>query len=203
MTREEGIAAIRRLKTPADLYAFWQRLRVGGLEPEWEEGKAFEYLILRAFELEGARVEWPFSVRHEGLELEQIDGAVFLDGLYCLVEAKDRNEPANFEPIAKLRAQLQRRPSFVIGMVFSRRGFTPPAKSLTRMATPQNVLLWEGAELEHLLERNLQAWRRRRRMASGKARRALAVPDTLRQGLRRKVSYLVQEAIPDFSLLVD
>jgi hypothetical protein len=28
----------------------------------WPSGKAFEHLVLRAFEIEGAIVQWPFSV---------------------------------------------------------------------------------------------------------------------------------------------
>jgi hypothetical protein len=36
----------------------------------WAPGKAFEYLVLRAFQLEGAEVRWPYSVRIDGGEKE-------------------------------------------------------------------------------------------------------------------------------------
>jgi hypothetical protein len=53
-------------------------------------------------------------------EVEQIDGVVYSDELACLVECKDEAGKVNFEPIAKLRNQLLRRPGAAIGMVFSR-----------------------------------------------------------------------------------
>lgn len=57
--------------------------------PDWEPGRAFEYLVLRAFQLDGAQVRWPYSVRLFEEEVEQIDGAIYHDGLSCLVESKD------------------------------------------------------------------------------------------------------------------
>jgi len=43
----------------------------------WDSGKAFEYLVLRAFQLDGAEVTWPYEVSLFGEEvIEQIDGAV-------------------------------------------------------------------------------------------------------------------------------
>ena len=32
--------------------------------PGWDAGKAFEYVILRAFDLNGAQVRWPYPVSH-------------------------------------------------------------------------------------------------------------------------------------------
>ena len=87
----------------------------------WEPGKAFEYLILRAFELEGAVVTWPYVIRlspsETGGDTEQIDGAVYVDGLACIVEAKDTANTTRIEPIAKMRNQLLRRPSSSVGLI--------------------------------------------------------------------------------------
>jgi hypothetical protein len=83
----------------------------------------------------------------------------------------------NFEPVAKLRSQLLRRPSGSIGIVFSRKGFTEPAKIMTRFAMPQTILLWEGLELEFALEEE----------------RILA-------GLWRKYRHAVEYGVPDYNL---
>jgi hypothetical protein len=45
--------------------------------PSWDAGKAFEYLIIRAFQLDGAEVKYPYSVRLLGEELEQVDGVIY------------------------------------------------------------------------------------------------------------------------------
>ncbi len=42
----------------------------------------------------------------------------------------------NFEPIAKLRSQLMRRPSSAIASLFSMGGFTEPALSLLNFIYP-------------------------------------------------------------------
>jgi hypothetical protein len=137
------------------LLSFWEKVKAGET-PGWAAGKAFEYLILRAFQLEGAHVVWPYSVRDlAGKELEQIDGAIFTEGLSFLVEAKDYSADLDIEPIAKLRNQLIRRPSRVLGLVFSRKGFTSPAVTLARYITPQNVLLWQGEEIDNALSKKM------------------------------------------------
>ncbi len=47
---------------------------------DWEPGRALEYLVIRAFELEGAEVAYPFAVQMGGTIVEQIDGAVHTNG---------------------------------------------------------------------------------------------------------------------------
>jgi Restriction endonuclease len=122
----------------------------------WESGKAFEYLILRAFELDGAEVKWPYRVKLFGEEVEQIDGVIYSTGLSCLVESKDfADKPVDIAPIAKLRNQLLRRPASTIGLVFSRTGFTDPATHLSYFSLPQTILLWDGEELKYALEREV------------------------------------------------
>lgn len=142
-----------------DLLDMWGAISAGET-PGWPAGKAFEYLVLRAFQLEGAYVNYPYHVTvgevigSEAKEIaEQIDGFVHTaDGLACLLECKDyREEKADLEPIAKLRNQLLRRSSTVIGVVFSRSGFTKPAGLLARFIAPQTILLWTGSEVETAL----------------------------------------------------
>ncbi len=93
-------------KNSADLLGMLDLLKANTAIPGWNLGKAFEYIVIRAFEIEDARVVWPFSVYLEGNQIEQIDGAVYVDSLYCLFEAMDRDDTEGVEPIAKLRNQL-------------------------------------------------------------------------------------------------
>ena len=74
--------------SPTDLQAKaqkWDRLKLvrviedilaGAKIRGWPPGLALEHAILRAFELDGAEVTWPFVVELDGLTVEQIDGAV-------------------------------------------------------------------------------------------------------------------------------
>ena len=141
------VARIRR-QDQAGLLGMLQKLANGNTIYGWSSGKAFEHVILQAFALENADVQWPFNVQHEGHTVEQIDGVVYCSDLSFLVEAKDYSVPINVEPIAKMRNQLSRRPPATMGLIFARKGFTSPAKILTRMVSPLSILLWEFEELE-------------------------------------------------------
>jgi hypothetical protein len=142
---------IRKLDWPR-LIDLWDRSAAGAVRG-WPAGKALEYLVLRAFELEGTEVTWPFEVEMNGSVVEQIDGAMHSDGLSCLLECKDTAVAVNVEPIAKLRNQLLRRPSPAVGLLISRSGFTGPALTLAQFLAPQTILLWNGDEMRHWLER--------------------------------------------------
>lgn len=165
---------------------------------DWKPGKAFEYLVLRLFELAGADIVWPYYVyagsagreatsKKRGHPIEQIDGAIYVDSLYCLVESKDWSASEgmgpnrmNFEPIAKLRVQLQRRPTFVLGLVFSMSGFTHEAKQLLTMMLPQSILLWEGSEIDAIVNGQYSGG--------------------MRSALKAKVRYAVEQALPDLNI---
>lgn len=157
----------------------WNSIK-SGTTPGWASGKAFEYLVLRAFQLEGADVRWPYSVKMDGDEIEQIDGVVYTDGLACLIECKDQSTSSNIEPIAKLRNQLLRRPGTVIGVVFSRQGFTDPAATLARFTAPQTILLWTGEEVEFALRRGY-----------------------MRSGLLSKYRVCIERGLPDYNIEVE
>jgi hypothetical protein len=176
------VARISKLTKRSDIYAFWQKIRNGQVGTSWPSGKALEYLILRAFELEGASVTWPYSVRDEdtGKEMEQIDGAVYCDSLPVLIESKDTGKPKNHTAIAKLKQQLTRRPGSAIGAVFARSGFTPEALLLTARSTPQNILLWNGEDIDLALKKG-----------------------RMRAGLNAKFRKAVERAVPDWALSVE
>lgn len=111
-----------------------------------------EYTVLRAFQLEGAIVRWPYSVKIGDEIVEQIDGAVSIGNYHILIECKDWVKGINTETFAKMRNQLMQRPSSVIGCIFSRSGYTDPAVALSRFCAPQTILLWQNDELETCIQ---------------------------------------------------
>jgi hypothetical protein len=160
------------------LLALWAQIQAGET-PGWDPGKAFEYLVIRAFELEGAAVTYPFSVNLSGILVEQIDGAIYSDGLSCLVECKDQEGNLAIDPVAKLRNQLLRRPAGVVGLVFSSTGFTASTMMLSQYGGGQSILLWEAEDLDYALNRQ-----------------------QLRQGLVQKYRYCVERGLPHYSLIL-
>lgn len=155
----------------------WQVVLAGDNLLGWPPGKALEYLILRAFQLEGAEVTWPYEVRRNGLLLEQIDGAVYFDGLACLVEAKAWSTPLDFSVIAKMKAQLLRRPTMTLGVVFMLGGVSAAAVSMIHLLPPPNVQLWIGEDLAWAMERG-----------------------ALREGVRRKLRHAIEQGFEDLIL---
>jgi hypothetical protein len=98
-------------------------------------------------------VRWPFFVEVAGEPIEEIDGAVYTGRYSCLVEAKDTMAPANVTVLAKLKTQLARRPADVLGLCFSRSGYTEGAYALAGFFAPQTVLLWTGTDVDYVMER--------------------------------------------------
>ena len=174
-TSEKYIKQARSLNS-AGLRRLWSQV-VAGDTPDWPSGKALEHLILRAFELEGVTVTWPFDVSAGGKTIEQVDGVIYVDGLAVLAECKDYQKPVNFEPTAKLRQQLSRRPPSTMGCCFAKNGFTDEAILLAEKCTPQNVLLWPGEEIEFALRKRI-----------------------MREGLISKYRHSVEHALPDFKI---
>lgn len=149
---------IQEYQTSAELLRLWNSHKDGSISAEdkefWKDGKLLEYIILRAFELEGAIVRWPYSIMIDNCVVEQIDGAIHIGDFHVLVECKDYKTNVNIEPFSKMRNQLLRRPANVIGCIFVRVGFTEPATTLSRFAAPQTILLWSGVEFEYCIEKS-------------------------------------------------
>jgi hypothetical protein len=162
-----------------DLAGVWVRIEARDTAG-FRAGEAFETLVLRAFELDGAEVTWPFEVAGGRGALEQLDGALYLDGWAFLVESKDYSAPVNVAPIAKLRAQLARRPPATMGLVFAYAGFTESATTLAASTPPNSVLLWTGREI-------------------GAAVRSRGIAARL----RRKLRYCVEHGIPVFDTSIE
>jgi hypothetical protein len=112
---------------------------------------AFEYLIIRAFELEGAEVSYPFMAKpfSDSRILEEIDGAIYLPGISAIVESKCFDQKnVSAEQIGQLRNKLINRPSYGIGCFFARTAYQENALKQARMASPQCILLWTGEEIK-------------------------------------------------------
>jgi hypothetical protein len=141
----------------AELLAFWGRVKQRERIEGWAPGRAFEFLLLRAFQLEGARVVWPYLSA-----FEQIDGGIYVDGLACLVEAKDHAEPIGFDAIARLALRMQRRPPPAVGLLFSTSGFTWPALKAVTAHPIRNVLLWNDTDIALALNHGVRSALRRK-----------------------------------------
>jgi hypothetical protein len=149
-TSAELEARIRQIEDWNGLRELWAIIR-DGTPPGWVEGEALEYLIIRAFELdpeEPATVRYPYEVSLFDETVEEIDGAVHLPGLSCIVESKDWATNVGIGPIVKMRSQLLRRPAGTIGMMFCRTAFTRPAVYLAHFTMPQAILLWSGFDIQ-------------------------------------------------------
>lgn len=170
------LGLIKKVETSTDVADFWEKIRSGSTEG-WEDGKALEYLILRAFELEDAEVVWPFTVFFAGGQLEQIDGIVHFAHHTLMVECKDTVETVNVEPVAKLRHQLARRPPGVLGSVFSMSGFSEAAVLLTTYTPQNNILLWNGSDMKNAL-----------------------LKGRMIDSFREKYAYLLRTGLPDLSI---
>jgi hypothetical protein len=123
-----------------DLRMLWDTVK-SGRTPGWDQGKALEHLVVRAFKLGDLDAEYPYHVPPGGRILEQIDGIVFTEGQCFLIECKDE-DATDIEAISKLRIQLLRRPESTLGCVFTRQRFTEPALALTDLSVPHRILLW-------------------------------------------------------------
>ena len=149
-TDAEYESMIQRYDNWHKLGAFWRKIQQGDT-PGWAPGKAFEYLVLQAFNLDGGAVRWPYPVEIENEVVEQIDGFVHIGRFSCIVESKHTERPVAIAPLAKMRNQLLRRHSGAIGLVFSFSGFTSAAVILARYIAPQAILLWTGLEMDQAL----------------------------------------------------
>ncbi len=143
MTEKEYQKEIQLLNLK-QLQKFWNKK-----QPRWDVGKVFEYSLIRAFELDGATVSYPYCVSNSAGVIEQIDGAIHLDNLSVLVESKNYGGKAlDIEPLAKLQVRLLRRPATVIGCIFSTSGYTWPAQLLVDTLEPKTILLWDKEDIE-------------------------------------------------------
>lgn len=142
-----------------ELQTIWSELSLSPPQFRGEElnaqeaGWVFERWINEAFRLSSAEVQPPFMVRIATSLVEEIDGAVFTPFGAFLLECKFQETKVTIEPIVKLRSQLERRPPGIMGVIFSKSGFTDEAVILLSHLSPCNVLLFSGDDIE-LMQRH-------------------------------------------------
>jgi hypothetical protein len=133
------------------LNALWEQIKADDT-PDWESGKAFEHLVIRAFRLNKLEAEYPYHVPPGGKPLEQMDGLVHLQCYTFLIECKDKDS-VDVVTIAKLRNQLERRPGTTFGCVFTTGSFTDEALTITDFSVPHRILLWDELDIERSLKK--------------------------------------------------
>ena len=84
-TDEEYLRQIRKYKTHKKLIDFWGQILQRSTSG-WDSGKALEYLVLRAFELEGADERWPFGVELVQNFVEKIEDVIYVGNFTCIRE---------------------------------------------------------------------------------------------------------------------
>lgn len=131
------------------VHSLWEDVKAR-TTPEWDPGKALEYLVVRAFELSGLQVEYPYEVPPHGKTIEQIDGLVYLNDLAFLIECK-ATDSSDVEVIAKVHYQLARRPPTALACIFVAGAFTAPALALATLTVPHRVLLWTVDDIDEAL----------------------------------------------------
>ena len=147
-----------------DLIRVWENM----IEPRVSQNNispqlAFRHLIVRAFELEGAEVRFPYHVKEDSERdaLEHLDGVIYIDGHSCIVESRclskggvtSRRANVSSGHISRFRNKLLNRPGYAIGMVFSATGFSPSALMQAQLSLPQTILLWSVEEIKECLYR--------------------------------------------------
>jgi hypothetical protein len=149
---------IQQYNSHEELTQLWEEI-LADQAKDWAGGMALQYLIVRAFELEGAEVKYAFSVRkptshpQNNKPMEEIDGVVYIDNgiLPVLIESKDKDSNVNNDPISKMGNQLSRRPKNVLGAVFSSKDFTPAVYDLADLAHTHKILLWNSDDIDYCL----------------------------------------------------
>lgn len=120
-----------------------------------KRGKRLEGILNSLFSFAGFLVREAFTVKGDEGQgiIEQIDGAVEIDGMLYLVEMKWRNKPIGRQEIAPHLVSVYGR-GYVGGIYISYSGFSPAAIEDAKIALSQKVLvLTELQEIILVIER--------------------------------------------------
>ncbi len=151
--RERERAAREQVKR--DLFALF------GEQNPYTRAKRLETVLNRLFALDGIGIREAFHVVGDETEgiVEQIDGAIELDGEIYLVEMKWLDEPVGTAEISPHLVRLFSR-SEARGIFISQSRFTDPAIAQSKQALAQRVsVLCELEEIVHVLDQGADAAR--------------------------------------------
>jgi hypothetical protein len=174
---ERDLTARIRLWEPKgwdDLEATWEDLirEHTSLSPEKEAksyfqsspitnqqaGRVFERWVIGAFKESGADVEYPFTVlggQIPGRRLvEEHDGLLFDGWQGFLIQSKfSPKTTLNIEPITKLKAHVESRPTSTIGLFFSAFGISVPALYEAGRLRPVHLLIFQRVDILWAIKR--------------------------------------------------
>ncbi len=168
------IKEIRKVAYSERLLELWNQCINDSYDKNfWNDGKLLEYIVLRGFELEKEGcVTYPYGVTDPDIKyggvLEQIDGAIHVDGLHALVECKDYSQAKiKVDPLTKMRNQLARRHGAMFGMFFTITDLTTPALIQVKFMAPQIIIIWTKEDIEHCIKygRFIECMRAKYKMA--------------------------------------
>ena len=142
-------------------------------------GLALEKVLNGVFAMDGVLIREAFVLRSEdGQAVEQIDGAIELDGAQYLVEMKWWAEPLGIDAVSRHLVRVYGRGE-VRGLFISASGFAPPAVlECEKVLTQRVIVLSELQELVMLLEReeNVARWLREKVRGATVERKPLTRP---------------------------
>jgi hypothetical protein len=134
----------------AELRVLWEAIK-RGKTTGWPPGKALEYLVVRAFELERLVVAYPYEVSVDNDVLEQIDGIVYLNELAFIIECKD-TALQDADLVRKTIYQLSRRPPATMACIVITGRLTESAKTLAKWIFPHRIVFWQPADIEQAID---------------------------------------------------
>lgn len=138
-TRREGISRLnetfRGLQSSTDRHA---------------RGYAFERLLSDLFRLH----EYDFASSYR-TEIDQVDGALTVDGFTYLLEARWRQVPAVDGDLADLANKVSRRLVSTRGLFISMAGFREEVVSLYRLSHDSKLILMDGEDLAVILDQRI------------------------------------------------
>ncbi len=136
------------LRDNHDLRRAFKRLRED--QDPHARGPSFEDLVGELFASHGYQVRRnPGAARPRQTDLHARRGIAEF-----VIETKWESRPSDIDDLDSLRARLRRVPQHVIGVFFSVAGFTQSAVRDVESDRQREVLLFDGDEIEELLERD-------------------------------------------------
>lgn len=119
------------------------------MDPQ-SRGYAFERLLSDLFRLH----EYDFVSSYR-TEVDQVDGALTVDGFTYLIEARWRQTPAVDGDLADLANKVSRRLVSTRGLFISMAGFREEVVSLYRLSHDSKLILMDGEDLAVVLDQRI------------------------------------------------
>jgi hypothetical protein len=141
--RKEASDVQRRNEMLKDLHDKFTTMFVS--KDEQRRGRDFDLLLRDLFEYFDLASRRPY--RPSG---EEVDGAIVLDGLHLMVEAKWLKAPVETSDIAVFRQKIEDKLKTTIGVFVSMSGFSTNAVDKARNA--RSMILIDGSEVMPVLE---------------------------------------------------